>query len=332
MSLHRTTSKTVPTIQHTQSYPNWLCHAIVVVIAVGFFIFVALKFVSSWQPQPRQPETPSVAHPNCNRHVEELLSTQPGALVEQKRQMPERQGALQGQSKPAQKWEEALQINTVVVSHLRANLKPLKDIAEKASNQMQAWVPVPGGSTTKYLGTIARVATTLGNLETDFEGWCETQRTTFNVVEKRFEKKVRDAAAGNVANIAMENMLLQRIMKQGLEGLENMKTKLQGLQADFNDMPTVALRMGVKTCESRGSNKDWEKGFTEQVVTSQNLKGRGSFLVDRVSKDHTDMREVTDHLDISNSAEDVPFQTQVLPQLKQLVNLLGNHGENVNTV
>jgi len=332
MSLHRTTSKTVPTIQHTQSYPNWLCHAIVVVIAVGFFIFVALKFVSSWQPQPRQPETPSVAHPNCNRHVEELLSTQPGALVEQKRQMPERQGALQGQSKPAQKWEEALQITTVVVSYLRASLKSEQDTAEKASNQMRNWSPVHAGSSTKYVGTMARVVTILKNLETDFEGWCETQRVTFSAVAKLLEKKVRFAVAGNVVNIAIENKLLQRSMKQELEDLEDMKTKLESLQVDINDMSTVLLHMGVKMCEKSGSNKDWEKGFTEQVVTSQNLKGRGSFLVDRVSKDHTDMREVTDHLDISNSAEDVPFQTQVLPQLKQLVNLLGNHGENVNTV
>jgi len=301
-------------------------------IVVGLVIFAAMKF-RSWGPQLLPPELPNVVHPNCNRHVRDLLQTRQETLVEENKQMKEWQGALEGQSKPAQKWEEALQITTVVVSHLRANLKSVKDTAEKVSNQLGNWRSVPGGSTTKYVETMARVVVISENLETDFEGWCETQHATFNATAKLLEKKVCFTAAGNIVNIAIENKLLQRIMKNGLEGLEDMKTKLEGLQADLNETLTAALHMGVETCEKRGSNKDWEKRFTELVATAQDLKGRCSFLVTRISKDHTNMRDVTDHFNIGNSIENaVPFQTQVLPQLKQLLKLLDNHGGNVDTV
>eukprot|EP00419_Tripos_fusus_P011475 CAMPEP_0172659500 /NCGR_PEP_ID=MMETSP1074-20121228/3476_1 /TAXON_ID=2916 /ORGANISM="Ceratium fusus, Strain PA161109" /LENGTH=45 /DNA_ID= /DNA_START= /DNA_END= /DNA_ORIENTATION= len=45
------------------------------------------------------------------------------------------------------------------------------------------------------------------------------------------------------------------------------------------------------------------------------------------------MRDVMEHFNIGNIIKDAaPFQTQVLPQLKQLLNLLDNHGGNVDTV
>jgi len=298
---------------------------------VGLVIFAAVQF-RSWTPQPPPPEPPNVVHPDCRRHVKDLLQTRQGALVEQTKQMQEWQETLQGQNKPEQKWEETLQITTVVVSHLRANLKSVKDIAEKISNQIGNWRLVPGGSATNYVETMARVVVASENLETDFEGWCEMQHATFNATAKLLEKKVRFTAVGKVVNIAIENKLLQRIMKKGLEGLEDMKTKLEGLQADLNETAAVTLHMGVETCEKRGSNKDWEEGFTEQVATAQDLKRRCAILVARVSKDCTNMRDITDHLEIGNSVEDaVPFQTQVLPQLRQLLNLLDNHDENVDT-
>jgi len=304
------------------------------VMAVGLLIFAAVK-LRSWGPQAPPAEKPNVIHSKCHRHVKDLLQTRQGALEGQNNLMQEWQGALQGQNKPAQKWEEALQITTVVVSHLRANLKSVKDIAEKMSNQIRSWRSATGGSTTEYLETMARVIVMSENLATDFEGWCETQLTTLNAVAKRLDQKVRFTTTGNAVNITIENKLLQRIMKKGLEGLEDMEAKLEGLQADLNEMPTVALHMGVETCEKGGSSKDWdwETGFTEQVAAAHDLKRRCSFLVARVSKDNINMRDVTDHLDIGNGIEDAaPFQAHVLPQLKHLLNILDDHGENSDTV
>jgi len=180
---------------------------------------------------------------------------------------------------------------------------------------------------------VAHATTALEDIESDFQSWCATQHTTFNAELKLLEKKLRDAEPENQLNLATENLLLQRIMKKGLEGLEHMKTKFESMQTVFNEIPEVSLQIGVETCEKRGSLTDWEKGFREQATTAQDFKGKGSFLMDRVSTDLTQMRDITDHLDVRAYIKDASlFQKQVLPQFKTVLTVLENHGENVDTI
>jgi hypothetical protein len=254
-----------------------------------------------------------------------LLQARQGASEEQNNQMQEWQGDLQEQSQLSQ-WEGALQIITVLVGNLQANLKSVKDTAEKASNQIHGWTssgkgPVASSKATKtYVETVTRATVIIENAETDLKGWCGTQRTTLNAVFKLLEKKV--GTGENGMKIKTEDMLLKRIMLKGVEGIEDVKQKFESIQPDLNEMPTVSEQMGVDTCET-GSLKDWEKGFTEQVATAQDLKGRGSLLVARVSQDLTQMRNVKDHLHVGNAIKHVTlFRSQVLPQLIQLLNLL----------
>jgi len=251
-------------------------------------------------------------------------------------QMQEWHGSLEEQSEPAQRWQGAVQITTVLVNNLRANLKSVKDTVEKASSQIDEWTatgqgPVESGSTKKYLEKVARATTTLEDVESDLEAWCKTQHTTFKVEVMLLEKKV--GLGGNEMNIKTENLLLRRIMKKGLESLEDIKTSFESMQADLDETPEVSKDIGMKTCEKRGSLENWEKGFTVQVATAQDLQERGSLLVARASKDITQMKDVTDHLDVGDDIKDVTsFKTQVLPQLKQLLGLLDNHGENADTI
>jgi hypothetical protein len=276
---------------------------------------------------------------NCTRDVEQLveqlLQTRQGALEEQNNQMQQWQGDLENQCQLLQ-WEGALQINTVLLGNLWDNLKSVKDTAEKAYHQINNWMstgtwPVAeSDSNTKYVQIISSATVIFENAKVDLKGWCGTQHTTLNVLSNRLEQKVR--TGGNDMEITTEDMLLKRITMKGVGGIEEMKRKFESIQSDLNKLPALSLHMGLETCE-KGSLKDWEEGFTEHVATVLDLTERCSLLVAHVSKDLTQMRDVKDRLAAGNAIKDVTLlQTKVLPQLKQLLNLLDKHREPVDSI
>jgi len=311
----------------------WRCATVAIAVLV---IAVVLCLAIVARVNLSSPQHPEVR--NCTRSAEEVLQMWQGVREEQKKQMQEWQEVRREPGKQAQKWQGALQIISILVGNLRVNLKSVKDTTEQASNQMNAWTltdkgPVASESTRTYQEMLASATTKLENVECDLEGWCAIQRKTFNALLKQLGKEVRNADREHELNITTENLLLQRIMKTGVEGLEHMRTKFESMRADLNGLPTISFHIGVETCQKRGSLKGWEKRFTEQAATAQGLKGKSSLLVARVSKDLTQMRDVTDHLDVGDNVKDgIAFQKQVLPRLQKILNVLDNHGENAYAI
>jgi hypothetical protein len=292
---------------------KWVCVTVVCVAAV-----VAGLVWKSNIPESEQAKEIR----RCEQHVEELLQTRQGTPEEQ--QMQEWQGTLDEPSTPAQKWQEAVQIVSVLVGNVRANMKSLKDTAEKASNQIDDWTgtgqqPVDSGTTEKYIATVANVATELEAANLDFASWCQVRLRMFKFDMKFLEMKLRAPKV----NIHLPNKLLNNTMVKGLGDLEEMKPQFESMQARLNELPTISKDMGFETCEQRGSLKTWEKGFTEQLATAHDLKWKSALLLAHVSKDSTHFKDVHDHLYISDSVEDVAlFKKQVFPQIDELLSLL----------
>lgn len=146
-----------------------------------------------------------------------------------------------------QKWQDAVNMTKEVATDLQGHLDKVRETADSAREQIDAWAQAKAAENndqiSEYVELIAKAAVKLSNLETAFKGWCFTQSALFNTQKMSLEKAFNKADGGIGVNIDVSNALLQRTVNKGLDGLESMMDKIEGVQADFAVLAEKAVVM-----------------------------------------------------------------------------------------